>query len=104
MPQFLYRVRPARIGMLTEATPEESETVGRHFAYLKGLTEQSVVLLAGRTMTTDETTFGIVIFEAEDEASARAVMEGDPAVKGGVMTAALFPFRIALEGKTTHGE
>jgi uncharacterized protein len=104
MAQFLYQVRPARIGMLIEATPEESETVGRHFAYLKRLTEQGVVLLAGRTMTADETTFGVVILEVEDEVVARAVMEGDPAVQGGVMTAVLFPFRIALEGMRTRGE
>ncbi len=54
--------------------------------------------LAGRTLTTGPETFGIVVFEAPDPAAASAVMAGDPAVAGGVMTAAVFPFRVALAG------
>lgn len=37
-----------------------------------------------------------MIFEAETEAEARAIMEGDPAVQAGVMTATLHPYRVAL--------
>ena len=57
---------------------------------------QGVVILMGRTQNDDETTFGIVIFEAGDETAARAVMENDPAVREGVMAATLYPYRIAL--------
>jgi uncharacterized protein len=97
MPTFLYRLQPTRAAMLTDGpTPEEKETVNRHFAYLKGLTEQGAVLLAGRTQTTGPETFGIVVFRAADEASARSLMENDPAVRGGVMTATLYPFGVAL--------
>ncbi len=99
MPQFLYYLKPARLGMLTESTPEEDATVSRHFAYLKELTEKGVMILMGRTQNNDESTFGIAIFEAEDEASARAIMENDPAVAGGVMTATLYPYQIALMRK-----
>jgi hypothetical protein len=55
-----------------------------------------VLRLAGRTLTTGPETFGIVVFEALDLAAASAVMTGDPAVAGGVMTAEVFPFRVAL--------
>lgn len=96
MPQFLYLLKPARPGMLTQSTPEEDETVSRHFAYLKELTVRGVMILVGRTQNADETTFGIAIFEAEDETAARKIMENDPAVQRGVMTATLYPYKIAL--------
>ena len=95
-PQFIYVLKPARLGMLTKATPEEIDTVSRHFAYFKDLTEKGTMILMGRTQNTDESTFGIAVFEAEDEAAARNIMENDPAVLGGVMTATLYPYKIAL--------
>ena len=99
-PQFLYYLQPTRLGMLIEGpTKEEVETVSRHFAYLKDLTEKGVMILMGRTQNNDESTFGIAIFEAEDEAAARRIMENDPAVAGGVMRATLYPYKIALMRK-----
>ena len=98
MEQFLYVLRPTRAGMLTEGpTEEEKACVGRHFAYLQDLTEKGVMILVGRTMEDNEHTIGIAVFEAESEAAARRIMEGDPAVKEGVMTAHLHPFGIALQ-------
>lgn len=101
MSEWLYYLKPTRLEMVTEgSTPEEAEIVGRHFAYLKDLTEKGVMILMGRTQNNDETTFGIAIFEAEDEAAARAIMENDPAVKNGVMTATLYPYKVALMRKS----
>jgi len=95
--QFLYRVQPARAEMLKSGpTKEESAVVEEHFNYLKNLTAKGVVILAGRTLTTDESTFGLVILRAESEEAAREIMNNDPAVKNGVMRATLFPFRVAL--------
>lgn len=101
MNQWIYVLKVTRLEMLTKgATPEEDEIVGRHFAYLKNLTEQGVMILVGRTQTADEDTFGIAIYEAEDEAAARSIMENDPAVQGGVMKATLYPYQVALtQGK-----
>jgi uncharacterized protein YciI len=83
--------------MLTHGpTPEEAEIVAQHFAYLKQLTEQGVVVLAGRTLNTDEKSFGIVIMQADSEEAARNVMLNDPAIKHQVMHAELYPYRIAL--------
>ena len=97
MNQWLYRIQPARPAMLTEGpTPEESDAVSRHFNYLKDLTEKGVMILVGRTLNTDVSSFGICIFEAEDESAARTIMEADPAVMAGVMRAELFPYRVAL--------
>lgn len=97
MSQWLYRIQPTRAAMLTEGpTPEEADVVSRHFERLKDLTEKGVMILAGRTLNTDVSSFGICIFEAEDESAARKIMEADPAVVAGVMRAELFPYRIAL--------
>ena len=55
--------------------------------------------LAGRTLNTDESSFGIVIFEAESEKAARQVVDNNPAVRQEVMRAELYPYRIALMAK-----
>ncbi len=91
--QYLHLIQPARPAMLTEGpTPQEDGTLSRHFDYLKTLAERR-----------------IVIFEAESEDAARAIMSNDPAVQAGVrlapdwinpvsagVHAKLFPYRIAL--------
>jgi uncharacterized protein YciI len=97
---YLYRIQPTRVEMLTDWKPEESEIMSRHFAYLKGLVEKGVVILAGPTLVTDASNFGIVIFKAESEDAAREVMNNDPAVRHGVMKATLFPFRVSLISET----
>jgi uncharacterized protein len=95
--QYLYRIQPTRPAMLTEGpTAEEQRIVGEHFDYLKELTAQGVVILAGRTLNTDESSFGITIFNAESDEEANAVVENDPAVRQGVMRATVFPYRVAL--------
>ncbi len=95
--EFLYRIQPTRLDMLaTGPTLPEIAATQAHFAYLEAARDAGVVLAAGRTLTNDETTFGLVIFRAPDEAAARDFMECDPAVQAGVMRAELFPFRVAL--------
>ena len=94
--QYLYQLRPTRMAMLREGpTPAESDVLGAHVAYLEALSAQATVLLAGRTQTEDDTTFGLVILQAASAAEARQVMLADPAVANGVMTAELYPYRIA---------
>ena len=77
-------------------TDKDNDIVSRHFTRLQTLLEEKVLILAGRTLNDDETTFGIVIFRAEDDASAQDLMTHDPAVKEGIMTAELFPYSVAL--------
>lgn len=97
--QYVYTIRPTRLEMLTTGpTPEEEEILSRHFAYLQDLAQRGVVVLAGRTQTADDTTFGIVILNADTQEEARQHMQSDPAVEGGVMHAELFPFRVAVMG------
>ena len=95
--QYLYQLQPTRSDMLVNG-PLESEIniLEAHVTYLEQLSEKSIVLLAGRTQTVDESTFGLVILKAESESIAQGIMKNDPAVKGGVMHAVLFPYKIAM--------
>lgn len=77
-------------------TEEARSIVGKHFHYLQEHLEQGTLIMAGRTSPVDETTFGIAVFKAANEEAAREIMQNDPAVAGGVMTAELYPFHIAL--------
>src|SRR5258708_6596345 len=96
--QFLYRLQVTRLEMLRGGpTPEEARVVGAHLNYLKKLAEEGVVVLAGRTQTNDDPPLGMVILNAADEAAAGAGRERHPAVKGSVMHATLFPFRVAVQ-------
>jgi uncharacterized protein len=104
MAHYLYRIQPTRPAMLTEGTtPEEDTLVGEHFDYLKSLLSKGVLILAGRTLNTDETSFGIVVFKADSEQAAREIVDNDPAVRNGVMHATLFPYRVALISEANAG-
>lgn len=95
MAQWIYRIEPTRPGMVVSATDEETAVVAEHLGYLQALKAAGILILAGRTQV-DEGTFGITIFEAPDEASARAVMQTDPAVSAGVMRAEPYPYAVAV--------
>lgn len=81
--------------MLAGPTEEEASVMREHFAYLQRLRDDGLVLLAGPSIA-GEGTFGLVVLETESEETARAAMEGDPAVTEGVMLAELRPFRISV--------
>ncbi|WP_157842707.1 MULTISPECIES: hypothetical protein [Bacillus] len=52
--------------------------------------------MAGKTDRVDEKGFEIVIFKEENDEKAEVFKNDDPAVKYGIMTAEVFPYRIAL--------
>jgi uncharacterized protein YciI len=97
MPQYLYRTTLPNDRRPSELTPAELEIVGAHFAQLKQLTDEGVVILVGRTQNDDPMTFGIAIFEADSDEDAAKLMASDPAIANGVMLGDLFPFKIALQ-------
>ncbi|MFC1878444.1 YciI family protein [Chloroflexota bacterium] len=99
--QFIYIIRPTRLKMLTDGpTEQEQQVVARHFEHLSALAQEGTVFMAGRTQTSDERTFGIVILNSDSLEEAQILMESDPAVKEGVMSAELYPYRIAVMGTT----
>ncbi|HKP94033.1 MAG TPA: YciI family protein [Chthoniobacterales bacterium] len=95
--QFIYVLRLVpRLYADSAWTKEDNMVLGRHFARFEHAIETGELILAGRTKEPGDKTFGIAIFEAKDEAAARAFMESDPAVVAGLMTAELHPFAVAL--------
>jgi uncharacterized protein YciI len=92
-------VRPT---FVEDGTKEENRIMGVHFAYLKKLMGEGKVLLAGPSINGAKT-FGIIIVEVENEAEARAILEGDPSFQAGIQKGEVLPFRIALmrEAKPT---
>lgn len=100
---YLILLRPTRIGMITEGpTADEQQIVGEHFAYCKALVESDRMLLAGRTFGDAESTIGIAIISAENDEEAQSIAANDPAVKHGVMTSELQPYRVALLNSNPH--
>jgi uncharacterized protein YciI len=83
--------------MVTDSpTIEEENILASHYGYLEQLTEQNILIIAGRTLNKDDRSFGIVIFKAASELIAKKIMTADPAVKAGVMRAELYPYRVAF--------
>jgi uncharacterized protein YndB with AHSA1/START domain/uncharacterized protein YciI len=96
MREYIMVIRPTRPAMLDAPTPAESQLVAEHFSYLKDLHARGKTHLIGRCMDPAPGGFGVIIFSAESEADARALVAGDPAVRGNVFQAELHPFRIVL--------
>ena len=97
MPQFLYRIEPVRLGMLTDGpTAHEASILDQHFRYLEALVARGIVLMAGRTLNADEHAFGIVVLVAASAVEAAGILRDDPAVAHGIMKGELFPYRVAL--------
>ena len=98
--QFIYVLRLVpRLYDDKNWTKEDNAVLERHFVRFQEAIKSRQLVLAGRTKESGDKTFGIAIFEAPDEAAARAFMQADPAVEGGLMTAELHPFAVALERK-----
>ncbi|HEY9286199.1 MAG TPA: YciI family protein [Pyrinomonadaceae bacterium] len=96
--QFAYVLRlTPRLRDGKNWTDQDNAAVGRHFRRLQQLHSEGKVVLAGKTADdADAGQFGVVILEVASEDEARKIMEEDDAVRAGVMTARLFPFRVAL--------
>ena len=97
---FLYTLHPTRLAMLTEgATPAELALAAEHWDYSQELLARGVMIFAGRTLTRDSDSFASAVIRAGSADEARASMEGDPAVKGGVFRARLYPYQPMLMGE-----
>lgn len=98
--QFIYVLRLVpRLHTDSAWTKEDNAVLERHFVRFQEAAKSGQLILAGRTSEPGDKTFGIAIFEAPDEDTATKFMQEDPAVAGGLMTAELHPFAVALQRK-----
>ena len=97
MPTYLYKIQPVRPAMLSEGpSEEETRITNEHFEYLKRQMEASRLILAGRTLNSDYSAFGIAIYIARDDAHMQELTAADPGVAKGLFRAEWYPYRIAL--------
>jgi len=93
MPDYIYLIHPLRHEFFDNPTPQEEAAMEAHFEYLKKAIADGMVLLAGPCL--DET-FGVVVFTADSDETARNFMLNDPSVLSNVMMAELHPMKISL--------
>lgn len=99
MAEWIYFLHPPRDDFAASMSDEERAAFGAHRAYLEELLARGSLILAGPTGGTVNT--GVAVLEAPDEASAKAIMDEDPAIVAGVVRGELRPFRATfLRGRS----
>lgn len=81
-------------------TTETNIILSEHWNYLVGLNAKGMIKLVARTdynIDNDENR-GICVFEAENIEQATEIMNNDPCVLKGVMTAKVHPLRVVIYG------
>ena len=94
MADWIYFIHAPREHFAATMTEHEREVWGVHFERLRRLLAEGVMILAGPTLGPVNT--GIAIFEAEDAAAARKIMDEDPAIASGIARGELRPFAVSL--------
>jgi uncharacterized protein YciI len=97
--QFLYilTLNP-KYHNLENWNEESNETMGLHFAYLQQKFAEGVMKHVGRTDLDfgNDDLHGYAVFEAASEDLALEIMNADPAVSNGLMSAKLLPYKIVF--------
>ena len=90
---FICLIRPIRPGFVEQMLPEEEEAMRAHAVYLDHLKNETTFYLIGPCL---DRAFGVSIFEAASLEAARQMVEHDPAVERGVVSAEVHPFHISF--------
>jgi len=94
MAEWIYFLHPPRDDFAATMTDEEKAAFGAHAEWLAKLLDDGVLILAGPTLGPVNT--GIGVFEAPDEAAARAIIAEDPVGRGGFARTELRPMRVGF--------
>ena len=94
MAEWIYFLHAPRENFAATMTEAEREVWGRHFERLQRLYAEGTIILVGPTLGDKNT--GVCVFEAPDEATAQAIVDGDPTIAEGFATGELRPFRVSL--------
>ena len=94
MAEWIFFLHPPRDDFAATMTAEERAAFAAHAEWLARLLDEGVLILAGPTLGPVNT--GIGIFEAPDEAAARAIIAEDPVTLGGFARAELRPMRVGF--------
>ncbi|HSL97906.1 MAG TPA: YciI family protein [Candidatus Deferrimicrobiaceae bacterium] len=94
MSEWIYFIHPPCDNFAATMTEAEGAAWSVHYDRFQRLLADGVMVLVGPTL--GEINTGIAIFEAQDEAAARQIMEEDPVIAGGFARGELRPFRVSL--------
>jgi uncharacterized protein YciI len=95
--QFLLRIEPTRTGFtLQNMTADESRLANQHVQYLMSLLDSGKLSLAAQVFD-PKGLWGIVIVNAPDADTARALLDGDPMVKANMFRGEVIPVRVVFE-------
>ena len=90
--QYIVRLIGIRPGWPENMTDNEQKIMSDHYNYLKDLTARNKVVLAGPCFGL----YGLIILQTESENEARAIMEKEPSVTGGVHAYEISEMRVSL--------
>jgi uncharacterized protein YciI len=95
--QFLLRIEPTRTGFtLQNMTADEGRLATQHVQYLMSLLDSGKLNLAAQVFD-PKGLWGIIIVNAPDRETARALLDGDPMVKANMFRGEAIPLRVVLE-------
>ena len=95
MKTWLIRIIPPRPTFAQDATPAEQALMGQHLSYWKDLNEKGVCLFGGPVLD-PRGVYGILVVRAASEDEARALGEGDPSVKSGMIKIEVAEMRVVF--------
>ena len=95
--QFLLRIEPTRAGFtLQNMTADEGRLATQHLQYLMSLLDSGKLSLAAQVFD-PKGLWGIIIVNAPDRETARALLDGDPMLKANMFRGDVLPVRVVLE-------
>jgi uncharacterized protein YciI len=106
MKTWLIRIVPPRPHFDQDATPAEEALMEQHLAYWKDLSDKGLWLFGGPVLD-PRGVYGILAVRAATEDEARALGNGDPAVKAGVIKIEVAEMRVVfmpVQPQATRGQ
>lgn len=91
--QFIFFIKPHKENFAETMTEEEGMIMQEHFFYLKELLELGKLVIAGPELSGK---FGMGVYETETLEEVQELLDNDPAVKSGIVTPEIYPFRVSL--------
>ena len=88
---YFYLAKPPRESFVRDATAEEHEILGRHFAYMDEVRASGRLLLTGPAL---DGFGGIAIFKVTTREEAEVLMAQDPAIKAGLFAGTVHPIML----------
>jgi uncharacterized protein YndB with AHSA1/START domain/uncharacterized protein YciI len=97
---YLARLLGTRPTWPDDVTEDEEKIMGEHFLYLRDLTAEKKVLMAGPVF---DFKFGLVVLQVKSEAEAKEILDNDPSVKNGLHTYDMSTMTASLQAHNMPG-